>query len=68
MIGEVSVQTIKTYSTRIDADVARMTLDAAGVPSQVIGVGTDLEGGAGGVRLVVADEHVEEARQVLKDL
>lgn len=62
------LQTIKTYSTRVDADLARMTLDAAGVPSQVIGVGTDFEGGAGGVRLVVADEHVEEARRVLEDL
>jgi Putative prokaryotic signal transducing protein len=65
---DVSVQIIKTYSTRVDADLARMTLDAAGIPSQVIGVGTDFEGGAGGVRLVVADEHVEEARRLLKDL
>jgi hypothetical protein len=45
--------------------VARIALTAAGVPSVVVGIGTDLEGGAAGVQLLVADENVEAARKVL---
>jgi hypothetical protein len=59
------MKTIKTYSTRVDADVAKIALTAAGVPSVVVGIGTDLEGGAGGVQLLVEDENVEAARKVL---
>jgi hypothetical protein len=59
------MQAIKTYSNRVDADLARITLDAAGVPSVVVGVGADLEGGVGGVRLLVAQEHVDEALRIL---
>jgi Putative prokaryotic signal transducing protein len=59
------MNTVKTYSTRVDAEVAKIALAAAGVPSVVVGIGTDLEGGAAGVRLLVADENVEEALRVL---
>jgi hypothetical protein len=59
------MQTVKTYSTRIDADLARIALDADGVPSVVVGIGVDLEGGAGGVQLLVPDEFVEAALRVL---
>ena len=61
------MKTIKTYSTRVEADLAKIALDGAGVPSVVVGVGAAMEGGAGGVQLLVADEHVEAALQVLKD-
>ena len=57
---------IKTYSTRVDADLAKIALDAAGVPSVVVGVGLAMEGGAGGVQLLVPDEYVEAAREVLE--
>jgi hypothetical protein len=60
------MKTVKTYSTRVDAEVAKITLAAAGVPSFVVGVGTDLEGGTGGVQLLVADENVEAALKVLE--
>jgi hypothetical protein len=60
-----SMKTLKTYSNRVDAEVARIALIAAGVPSVVVGIGTDLEGGAAGVQLLVADENVEAARKVL---
>jgi hypothetical protein len=61
------MKTIKTYSTRVDADLARITLEAAGVPAVVVGVGAGMEGGTGGVQLVVEDDRVERARKVLGD-
>jgi hypothetical protein len=59
------MKTIKTYSTRVEADVARIALDAAGLPSVVVGVGVGMEGGAGGVQLLVEDDRVERALMVL---
>lgn len=61
------MKAIKTYSTRIEADVARITLDAAGIRSVVVGVGTGMEGGSGGVQLLVEDDRVEPALEVLRD-
>jgi hypothetical protein len=59
------MNTVKTYSTRVDADIARITLLAAGISSVIVGIGTDLEGGTAGVRLLVADEDLEAADKVL---
>jgi hypothetical protein len=61
------MKTIKTYSTRVDAEVARIALDAAGVPSVVVGVGVGMEGGTGGVQLLVQDDQAERALKVLGD-
>jgi hypothetical protein len=61
------VQVLKTYSTRPEAELARIALDAAGIPSVVVGVGVDLEGGAGGVRLLVPDAYVVAAQAALRD-
>jgi hypothetical protein len=61
------MKTIKTYSTRVEADLARIVLDAAGVPSVVVGVGAGMEGGTGGVQLLVEDDHVAPALKVLGD-
>jgi hypothetical protein len=47
------MKAIKTYSTRLDADLAKIALDAAGVPAVVVGVGLAMEGGAAGVQLLV---------------
>ena len=55
------MKTIKTYPTRIEADLARIALDAAGVPSVVVGIGVGMEGGAAGVQLCVEDDRVELA-------
>jgi hypothetical protein len=68
-IGEeqLSMKTIKTYSTRIEADVARIALDAAGVPAVVVGVGVGMEGGTAGVQLLVEDDRVDAALKVLGD-
>ncbi|MGB6449691.1 MAG: DUF2007 domain-containing protein [Steroidobacteraceae bacterium] len=61
------MKTVQTYSTRIEADLARIALEAAGVPSVVVGVGVGMEGGFGGVRLLVPDDRVEEALKALRD-
>jgi hypothetical protein len=65
IIVQSTMKTIKTYSTNIDAEVARIALAAAGVPAAVVGIGTALEGGTAGVQLRVADEYVEAALKVL---
>jgi len=59
------MKAIKTYSTRVDADLARIALDAAGIPSVVVGVGVGMVGGTGGVQLLVEDDRVDQA---LKEL
>ena len=60
------MKTIKSYPTRVEADLAKIALDAAGVPSVVVGIGVDVEGGAAGVQLLVPDECVEAALMVLE--
>lgn len=56
---------IGSYATRVEADLARITLEAEGVPCVVVGVGTAWEGGIEGVRLLVPDDQVERARRIL---
>ena len=61
------MKAVRSYSTRLEADLARIALEAANVPAVVVGIGAGMEGGAAGVRLLVPDEHVEEALKVLGD-
>jgi hypothetical protein len=61
------MKAIKTYSTRIEAEVASIRLDAAGIRSVVVGVGTGMEGGTGGVQLLLEDDGAEPALKVLRD-
>jgi Putative prokaryotic signal transducing protein len=58
---------IKSYSTRVEADLARIALEAADVPSVVVGLGVNMDGGTAGVQLLVPDEKVEAALTVLGD-
>jgi hypothetical protein len=58
---------IKTYGTRLEAELARVSLDAAGIAATIVGVGIAMEGGADGVRLFVPDEQADEALAVLRD-
>jgi hypothetical protein len=60
------MKAIKTYSARADADLAKIALDGAGVPSVVIGIDLAMEGGSAGVQLLVPDEWVEAALKVLE--
>jgi hypothetical protein len=61
------MKSIKSYPTRVEADLARITLEAAGVPSVVIGIGVGMEGGAAGVQLLVPDDCIDAALKVLGD-
>ncbi len=61
------MKAIKTYPTQVEADIARIVLEAADVPSVVVGTGVTMEGGLAGVQLLVPDDHVEAALDVLKD-
>ena len=61
------MKTIKTYPTKVEADLARIALDAAGVPSIVVGIGVGMEGGAAGVQLLVEDDRVELALKALRE-
>ncbi|MEJ1966678.1 MAG: DUF2007 domain-containing protein [Gammaproteobacteria bacterium] len=59
------MKAIKTFSTSVEADLARIALDAADVPSVVVGIGVSMEGGGAGVQLLVPDDRVEAALKVL---
>jgi hypothetical protein len=61
------MKSIKNYSTRVEADLARITLEAADVPSVVVGIGVGMEGGSAGVQLLVPEDRIEEALKVLGD-
>jgi len=61
------MRSIKNYPTTVEADIARMALEAAGVPSVVVGIGVGMEGGAAGVQLLVPGDRIEEALTVLGD-
>jgi len=61
------MKSIKSYPTTVEADIARMALEAAGVPSLVVGIGVGMEGGTAGVQLLVPDDRIEEALTVLGD-
>jgi hypothetical protein len=61
----LSMKTIKTYPTSVEADLARIALEAAGIPSVVVGISLGMEGGGAGVQLLVPDDRVEAALAVL---
>jgi len=61
------MKAIKTYPTSVEADLARIALDAAGIPSVVVGVSLGMEGGGAGVQLLVQDDRVEAALTLLGD-
>lgn len=62
------MKVIRTYSTRLDADLARIALEGVDIPAVVMGVGVGMEGGIGGVRLLVPEDRIEAALDVLKGL
>jgi hypothetical protein len=61
------MKAIKTYPTSVEADLAKIALDAAGIPSVVVGVSLGMEGGGAGVQLLVPDDRVEAALTLLGD-
>lgn len=61
------MKAIKTYPTTAEANLAKIALDAADVPSIVVGTGVSMEGGLAGVQLLVPDDQVKAALEVLGD-
>jgi len=61
------MKTIKTYPTRVEADLAKIALDANDIPSVIVGVGVTMDGGLAGVQLLVPEDQVEAALEVLGD-
>jgi hypothetical protein len=61
------MKVIKSYPSRVEADLARIALDAEGIAATVIGVGVGMEGGADSVRLLVPDDDVDAALKILGD-
>jgi hypothetical protein len=60
--------TIRSYPTHIEANLAKLRLDAAGVPSVVVGPGIALQGGIDGVQLMVPADQAERAGEILREL
>ena len=58
---------LKTYGTRVEADLASIALQAEGIAAVVVGIGVAMEGGAEGVRLLVPDDQVDAALEILGD-
>jgi len=61
------MEAIRTYSTRLEADLARIALEGADIPAAVFGVDVGFAG-IGGVQLLVPEERLEAAEKVLRDL
>jgi hypothetical protein len=61
------MEIIKSYPTTVEADLARIALGRAGIPSTVVGISAGMEGGLAGVQLLVPDDRIEAALSLLKD-
>jgi hypothetical protein len=61
------MRTVKTYATEVEANLAKIALAAADVPSMVVGVGAEMEGGSG-VQLLVPEDCLEAARSLIERL
>ncbi|MDE2049985.1 MAG: DUF2007 domain-containing protein [Gammaproteobacteria bacterium] len=61
------MKAIRKYSMQLDADLARIALEGADIPAVVVGVDVGMSG-IGGVRLLVPEDRIEAALEVLRDL
>ena len=52
-LGTLPMKIIRSYSMQFEADLARIALEGADIPAVVLGVGMGMEGGIGGVQLLV---------------
>ena len=64
----MSLVELARYSTKVEADLARMELESHGIPSMIFDAGLNNMFGGGGliaVRLMVDDEDRDEAAAIL---
>jgi hypothetical protein len=65
----LSLVELARYGTRVEADLARLALDAEGIDAVIFDAeANSFFGGGGliGVRLMVLDEDLDEAAEILK--
>ena len=62
-----AMKPIRSYATRVEADLDRIALEAEGIACVVVGVGTAWEGGIEGVRLLVPDSDAPRAERILDE-
>ena len=65
----MSLVELARYGTRVEADLARLALDAEGIEAVIFDAeANSFFGGGGlvGVRLMVLDDEYEEAAEILK--
>lgn len=61
------MKAIRSYSTQLEGDLARIALEGADIPAVVVGVDVGFTG-MGGVRLLVPEDCIEAAQKVLEDV
>lgn len=66
-LGTLSMKTIRSYSMQFEADLARIALEGADISAVVVGVGMGMEGGIGGVQLLVPEDRIDAALKVLEE-
>jgi hypothetical protein len=65
----LSLVELASYGTRVEAELARMTLNSEGIEAVVFDAETNSFFGGGGlisVRLMVLEEDLDEAAEILK--
>jgi hypothetical protein len=66
----LSLVQLATYGTRVEADLSRLALEAAGIEALIFDAEANSFFGGGGlisVRLMVLDEDYEEALDILRE-
>jgi hypothetical protein len=66
----VSLVELARFGTRVEADLARLALESEGIPAMIMDAEANSFFGGGGliaVRLMVLDEDVEEAADILAE-
>ena len=66
----MSLVELTTYSTRVEADLARLALGAGGIEAVIFDAEANSFFGGGGliaVRLMVLDEDLDEAAAILRE-
>ena len=66
----MSLVPLATFGTRVEADLARLALEAEGIDAIIFDAEANSFFGGGGlisVRLMVLDEDFEQAAQILRD-
>lgn len=56
---------IRTYATRVEAELARIALHSEGITATIVGVDVAMEGGGQSVRLLVPNDQVAAAEALL---